>query len=223
MIKKYKDWLLENAQINRTSIDNTGGYIYSPVEEEDESNYMFFSNLKRIQELAKMILSMDNSKIDNMLNNGHDWANDHVTTAKTNLDHVFGFLKGELSESKIIESVHSTTDLHRQFSMDPTWWSAWRLENEKEKSLTIEKDSFSKTYQVKDKNDKVIFVFDYKRNKIFTNESPNFFTLKDEVNSEEMQKIKDKTENIKKDLAGVDDEDSKADNKQDSEKNKEEE
>lgn len=222
MIKKYKDWLLENAQINKTSIDNTGGYIYSPIAEEDESNYMFFSNLERIQELAKMILSMDRAKIDSMLNNGHDWANDHVTTSKTNLDHVFGFLKGELSESKILEAVHKTIDLHRQFTMDPTWWSAWRLENEKEKELEIEKDSFSKTYQVKDKNGKVLFVFDYKRSKIFTNEMPDYFTLKDEVTPKELSKIKDKTEDIKNDLAGVEPK-SKEKPAEGEEKNKEEE
>lgn len=226
MIKKYKDWLLENAQLNKTSIDNTGGYIYSPIEEEDESNYMFFSNLERIQELAKMLLSMDRSKIDSMLNNGHDWANDHITTAKTNLDHVFGFFKGEIKnplESKITEAVHSTTDLHRQFSMDPTWWSAWRLENEKEKGLKIDKDAFSKTYEVKDKDDKVLFVFDYKRSKIFTNESPNFFTLKDEVDSEELSKIKDKTEEIKNDLAGVNPKDKEEKKETPKEKNTEEE
>lgn len=206
-IKKFKDWLVESAQINKTSIDNTGGYIYPPVAEEDESNYMFFSNLRRIQELAKMLLAMDKEEMDKMLNQGHDWANDHITTAKTNLEHVFGFFKDELgpiSDSKITESVHDTTDLHRQYSMDPTWWSAWRAENEKEKGLKIEKDSFSKTYEVKDKDDKVIFVYDYRRNKIFTNETPSVFTLKDEMSSEEMAKAKEKSDEIKDDLAGVD-------------------
>ena len=226
-LKKFADWVNENAMVNKTSIDNLGGYVYPSVVGEDdddnigardgneESNYMFFSNLKRIQELSKMILSMDRKEIDKMLNQGHDWANDHITTAKTNLDHVFGFFKGELgpiSDSKITEGVHDTTDLRRQFTMDPTWWSAWRLENEKEKGLKIEKDSFSKTYEVKDKDDKVIFVFDYRRNKIFTNEAPSVFTLKDEMSTDDMNAAKDKSKEIKDDLAGVDSE------KQDKEK-----
>jgi hypothetical protein len=154
-----------------------------------------------------MILSMDREEIDEMLNQGHDWANDHVTTAKTNLDHVFGFFQGELEsdfDSKMDEGVHDTSDLRRQFTMDPTWWAAWRLENEED--LKIEKDSFSKTYQVKDKEGKVLFVFDYKRNKIFTNESPNIFTLKDELTSDDMAKAKEKSKEIKDDLAGVDSE-----------------
>jgi hypothetical protein len=210
-LKKFADWVNENAMINKTSIDNTGNFINSPVAEDDEgreSNYMFFANLRRIQDLAKMILAMDKEEIDELLNNGHDWANDHITTAKTNLDHVFGFLKGEAEDindsKKITEGVHDTSELHRQFSMDPTWWAAWRMENEKELGLKIEKDSFSKTYEVKDKDDKVLFIFDYKRSKVFTNESPNLFTLKDEMTTDDMQDAKDKSKEIKDDLAGID-------------------
>jgi len=203
-IKNFQEWLTENAQIGKTSIDNPGGFIYSPVaEEENESNYMFFSNLRRVKELSDMILSMDKSKIDSLLNDGHDWANDHISSAKTGVEHVFGFFNDEL-KTPVTESAHDTVDLHRQFDMSPTWWSAWRMENEKEKGLKIQKDSFSKTYEVKDKDDKVLFVFDYKRNKIFTNEMPDYFTLKDEVSSEEMQKIDSKANDIKDDLAGVD-------------------
>ena len=211
-LKKYKEWLNENgnAQMGITSIDNPGGFTYNPLgeEEEESSNYMFFSNLRRIKELSTMLLKMDSAKIDELLNNGHDWANTHVNTAKTNVDHVFEFFKSELNESEnsLTEGAAKTTDLHRQYSMSPTWWAAWRLENEKEKGYKIEKDAFSKTYEVKDKDDNTIFVYDYKRNTIFTNESPSIFVLKDEVPSEEMDKIQDKADDIKDDLAGVDSE-----------------
>ena len=87
-IKKFHDWLVENgnAQMGITSIDNPGGFTYNPLgEEEDESNYMFFSNIKRINELSSMLLKLDHQKIDDMLNNGHDWANDHVSKAKENI------------------------------------------------------------------------------------------------------------------------------------------
>jgi hypothetical protein len=207
-LKKYREWLNEDAQIGKTSIDSPADYINSPVgeEESETSNYMFFSNLGRIQELAKMILSMDQTKVDAMLNNGHDWANDHITTAKTNLDHVFGFLKGELKESTILEAVAKTVDLHRQYAMTPNWWAAWRDENEKDNSYEITKDSFSKTYEVKDKTGKVIFVFDYRRNKIFTNESPSVFVLRDEMSSDDMKDLDKKAQKIKDDLSGVDQE-----------------
>ena len=158
-LKKYEDWLFEegNAQMGITSIDNPGGYIYNPVgEEEDESNYMFFSNLKRIKQLADMILKLDQKSIDDMLNNGHDWANSHVNTAKTNLDHVFEFFNTEL---KGVSESHKVSDFERKYAMDPVWWSAWREENEKDKKLDIKKDAFSKTYEVKDEDGQVVAIF----------------------------------------------------------------
>ena len=218
-LKNYKEWLFENgnAQMGITSIDNPGGFIYNPtsVKEDDDdedspSNYMFFSNLKRIQDLAEMILKMDQEKIDDMLNNGHDWANDHVTVAKENISQVLDFLKSESvvrNESVITELLdegHSTTELHRRYSMTPTWWSAWREQNEKKDGLKIEKDAFGKTYEVKDKDGKVIMVFDYARNIVFTNKTPDDFSIEDEVSTKDMTDIKDKAEKIKDDLAGVD-------------------
>lgn len=66
--------------------------------ERDTSNYMFFSNLDRIQELAAMLSEMDRDTIDQMLTNGHDWADDHVSRAKENLDHVFEFFNNEIKQ-----------------------------------------------------------------------------------------------------------------------------
>ena len=196
-LKKYEDWLFEegNAQMGITSIDNPGGYIYNPVgEEEDESNYMFFSNLKRIKQLADMILKLDQKSIDDMLNNGHDWANSHVTTAKANLDHVFEFFNSEL---KGVSESHKVSDFERKYAMDPVWWSAWREENEKSKKLDIKKDAYSKTYEVKDDKGKLLFVFDYGRSSVFTNLKPTYFTLKDERTQKEMEELEKKADIIR--------------------------
>jgi hypothetical protein len=200
-IKKFQDWLVENGnpQMGITSIDNPGGFTYNPLgEDEEESNYMFFANLKRTIELSSMILKMDKSKIDELLNNGHDWANDHITTAKTNVEHVFEFLNDDksLSESAV-------SKLNRQYSMNSTWWSAWRLENEDKEKLEITKDMFSKTYEVK-KDGKVLLVYDYSKNKIYTNESPETFILKQDVDAKAMTKIQKKVDDIEDDLAGSD-------------------
>ena len=56
---------------------------------------MFFSNLQQIKRQCDMMLKMDPHMIDDILNNGHDWADDHVTEAKTNMDQVFDFLMNE--------------------------------------------------------------------------------------------------------------------------------
>lgn len=62
---------------------------------QEHENYMFFSNLKQIMRQCKMLLEMDPQMIDEILQNGHDWADDHVTEAKTNMDQVFDFLMNE--------------------------------------------------------------------------------------------------------------------------------
>jgi hypothetical protein len=90
------------------------------------------------------------------------------------------------------ESV-SLSNLNRVYAMTPEWWSAWKMENLEK--YRFEQDAFSKTFNVYDQ-DKLVFVFDYFRSKIFTNEKPSTFILKDELSQEEMNKIKDKAEKI---------------------------
>ena len=63
-----------------------------------QENYMFFSNLKQIMRQCKLLLEIDPQMIDEILQNGHDWADDHVTEAKTNMDQVFDFLMNEKSK-----------------------------------------------------------------------------------------------------------------------------
>ena len=64
-------------------------------EQEETENYMFFSNLKQIARQCKMLLEMDEEMIDQILQDGHDWADDHVSEAKTNMDQVFDFIMNE--------------------------------------------------------------------------------------------------------------------------------
>ena len=67
--------------------------------EEMESNYMFFSNLEQINRQSKILMGLDQQKVNEMLNNGHDWADDHVTVAKENLSQVFDFMSNEIKGS----------------------------------------------------------------------------------------------------------------------------
>ena len=64
-------------------------------EEQESENYMFFSNLKQIARQCKMLLEMDEEMVDQILQDGHDWADDHVSEAKTNMDQVFDFIMNE--------------------------------------------------------------------------------------------------------------------------------
>ena len=64
-------------------------------EEQESENYMFFGNLKQIARQCKMLLEMDEEMVDQILQDGHDWADDHVSEAKTNVDQVFDFMMNE--------------------------------------------------------------------------------------------------------------------------------
>jgi hypothetical protein len=64
-------------------------------EQQEPENYMFFSNLKQIARQCQMLLEMDEEMIDQILQDGHDWADDHVSEAKTNMDQVFDFIMNE--------------------------------------------------------------------------------------------------------------------------------
>jgi hypothetical protein len=65
------------------------------LSEEREVNYMFFSNLQQIKRQCTIMLEMDPDLIEGLLQNGHDWADDHISEAKTNIDQVFDFLMNE--------------------------------------------------------------------------------------------------------------------------------
>ena len=58
-------------------------------------NYMFFSNLEQMKRQIEILMQMDPNTIEMILQNGHDWADDHVSEAKTNIDQVFDFIMNE--------------------------------------------------------------------------------------------------------------------------------
>jgi hypothetical protein len=69
-----------------------------------QENYMFFSNLKQMKRQIEMIMEMDPNMVDEIIQNGHDWADDHISEAKTNMDQVFDFLKNEMEkESQYVD------------------------------------------------------------------------------------------------------------------------
>lgn len=68
-------------------------------EESKGENYMFFSNLKQMRrQLDIMINEFDSNMVNDVLNNGHDWADDHITEAKVNIDQVFDFFMNKLKD-----------------------------------------------------------------------------------------------------------------------------
>jgi hypothetical protein len=72
----------------------------SQIKEQSRTeNYMFFGNLKQLQRQCELLLELDPMIVEEILQNGHDWADDHVTVAKENIDQVFDFLMNQTKES----------------------------------------------------------------------------------------------------------------------------
>lgn len=79
------------VKLTENDLDN----IIKKILSEQKENYMFFSNLMQIRRQCDMLLEMDHDQIDQIIQDGHDWADDHVSEAKTNLDQVFDFFMNE--------------------------------------------------------------------------------------------------------------------------------
>jgi hypothetical protein len=69
--------------------------ISKVVKEQENDRYMFFSNLEQIHRQTGLLLNLDEEEIHDILENGHDWAQDHIATAKESIDQVFDFLMNE--------------------------------------------------------------------------------------------------------------------------------
>ncbi len=65
------------------------------MAKRENENYMFFSNLEQIARQAKLLCEMDPDMLDRILQNGHDWADDHISVAKENMDQVWDFIMNE--------------------------------------------------------------------------------------------------------------------------------
>jgi len=87
-------------------------YIIRKVLKEEEkkhsSRYMFFSNLEQMRRQCDMLLDLDESMIEEILENGHDWAQDHIAEAKNNMDQVFDFLG---CQCFYVYDIEPTTDI----------------------------------------------------------------------------------------------------------------
>jgi len=79
----------------------------------ENQRYMFFSNLEQIRRQCDLLLNLDREIVESILDNGHDWAQDHIAESKNNLDQVFDFMMNEtkkddsdmIEERKILEQI----------------------------------------------------------------------------------------------------------------------
>jgi len=70
--------------------------IIKKVLKEETQRYMFFSNLEQMKRQCEILLGKDKKMIESILDNGHDWAQDHIAESKNNMDQVFDFIMNEI-------------------------------------------------------------------------------------------------------------------------------
>ena len=100
--KKDKDKEKPGVQLNKKDATKKrrlelAKTLRSLKEHQEQGNYMFFSNLETIKRLVDKLLQMDKSEIDAMLDE-HDWASDHITSSKDDIEEVFNFIAGNNTE-----------------------------------------------------------------------------------------------------------------------------
>ena len=71
------------------------------LKEQESPNYMFFSNLEQMKRQCELLLELDPHTVDEILLNGHDWADDHISSAKENIDQVFDFMMNETKRGEL--------------------------------------------------------------------------------------------------------------------------
>lgn len=82
-----KTFKLSESDLNRI--------IKKVISEQKSERYMFFSNLEQIRRQCDLLLDLNHEEIESVLDDGHDWAQDHIAEAKNNMDQVFDFLMNE--------------------------------------------------------------------------------------------------------------------------------
>ena len=77
------------------NIDRIIRKVLREEEEHRSGRYMFFSNLEQMKRQCDLLLNLDEEMVESILENGHDWAQDHIAEAKNNMDQVFDFIMNE--------------------------------------------------------------------------------------------------------------------------------
>jgi len=77
------------------NLDSIIRKVIRETHEEKSQRYMFFSNLEQMRRQCDLLLDFDRNMVESILDNGHDWAQDHISEAKNNMDQVFDFMMNE--------------------------------------------------------------------------------------------------------------------------------
>jgi len=115
-------------------------YIAKIIKENTEhgGNYMFFSNLKQMKRQCEMLLQLDENMVNQLLEQGHDWADDHISSAKENIDQVFDFMMNETKGNEDVQQPVSVDmdqfSMNEEGQLDEKCWDGYKQVGSKMKS-----------------------------------------------------------------------------------------
>ena len=90
-------------KIVRLSESDINALVKKVLAEQENERYMFFSNLEQLHRQTAILLELGEDAVLNILENGHDWAQDHVAVAKENIDQVFDFMMNQINTDNITD------------------------------------------------------------------------------------------------------------------------
>ena len=92
-------------KVIRLSESDITNLVKKVLNEQKSERYMFFSNLEQMRRQCDLLLNFDRSEVESILDNGHDWAQDHISEAKNNMDQVFDFMMNETTRDDMGSSM----------------------------------------------------------------------------------------------------------------------
>jgi hypothetical protein len=87
--------------------------------QEKPESYMFFGNLQTIRRAVDAMMQMDPEKVDHILQDGHNWAADHIATSKDDIEEVAGFLMNEMETPYLAQTFESYSSVRESWTDDP--------------------------------------------------------------------------------------------------------
>jgi hypothetical protein len=97
MLDDGHNWAEDHITTAKVQVSQVYNFFMNKsLKENHEYNYMFFANLERMCEQVEELLKLDEQMVDSVLKDGHDWAEDHISSAKENVEQVHDFLQNEM-------------------------------------------------------------------------------------------------------------------------------
>lgn len=136
----------------------------SEIISEQENRYMFFSNLEQIQAQASELLKYDKNQVEQLLDNGHDWAQDHIASSTESIDQVYDFMKNNLNdqtnmmqEQSIYSSITNDIECLKNINRKINWKDvlAWFNENNIEYLGMTDLEMYIKYLEEQSKTDQI--------------------------------------------------------------------